>query len=34
MKPDTAYIFNVSAVNSAGESERSANFTIRTEKEL
>ncbi|WP_434736895.1 hypothetical protein [Bacillus velezensis] len=24
----------MSAVNSAGESERSANFTIRTEKEL
>ncbi|MEC3772190.1 fibronectin type III domain-containing protein [Bacillus velezensis] len=33
LKPDTAYIFNVSAVNSAGESDRSDNFTIRTEKE-
>ncbi|WP_276203581.1 fibronectin type III domain-containing protein [Bacillus nakamurai] len=33
LNPDTAYIFNVSAVNSAGESDRSANFTIRTEKQ-
>ncbi|MFJ5794468.1 fibronectin type III domain-containing protein [Bacillus atrophaeus] len=33
LSPDTSYIFNVSAVNAVGESERSANFTIRTSKE-
>nr|WP_284692430.1 fibronectin type III domain-containing protein [Bacillus subtilis] len=33
LKPDSSYIFNVSAVNAAGESAWSEKFTIRTNKE-